>query len=56
MQISGLILGQQRQVQLHERLRAALAAHAGVGLGGIEADLRRAGENHPVQVVAVGLG
>ena len=55
-QVSGLVLGQQGQVQLHEGLGPALAPHAGVGAGGVEAYLRGAGQDHPVDVLLVGDG
>ena len=55
-QVSGLVAGQQGQVQLHVGLGPALAPHAGVGAGGVEAYLRGAGQDHPVDVLLVGVG
>ena len=56
VQVAGQRAGQQREVQLHERLGPALAANAGVGPGGVQADLRRPGEDHPVHRLLVGYG
>ena len=53
MQVAGELGGQQRQVRLHERLSATLTADTGIGARCVQANLRSAGQHHPVSAETV---
>ena len=53
MQVASELGGQQRQVRLHERLSATLTADTGIGARRVQADLRSAGQHHPVSAETV---
>ena len=55
-QVSGRVGGQQGQVQLQVGLSPALAAHAGVEPGRVQADLGAPGGDHPGNTLLVGQG